>query len=268
MSTEIEETERSEGIGRKPLPFHHAVWTLFLVQLSNWRWSWRGMVITGMVAPILTLAAMGVFAKESGDQSVHQVFVGSLTLALLFETQNKVAANFAFMKFNDAFAFYAALPVRPQALIVATAAAFTLLALPALVCTTLFGVLILGLNVSLSPLAVPVLLAVVLPFVGYGAWLGSRANGPEEAGSLSLLSVLAMVSLGPVAVPAHLLPDFMVWIGWANPAFYASSLLRQVFFGPVGGRTAVYFGVLLGYLLLMWVLSSKRIAGFGGTAES
>jgi ABC-2 type transport system permease protein len=255
-------------IDRTPLPFPRAVWILFLVQLSNWRWSWRAMVITGMVAPTLSLAAMGVFAKDSGGQAVHQVFVGSLTLALLFETQNKVAANFAFMKFNDAFDFYAALPVRPQALIVATAAAFTLLALPALVCTTLFGVLILGLKVSLSPLVVPVLLAVVLPFVGIGAWIGSRAKSLDEASSLSLLSVLVMVSLGPVAVPAHLLPDFMVWIGWANPAFYASSLLRQVFFGPVGGTTVVYFGVLLGYLLLVWVLTSKRIAGFGGAVES
>ncbi|MEU9796514.1 ABC transporter permease [Streptomyces sparsogenes] len=244
------------------------MWTLFLVQLSNWRWSWPGMVVTGMVAPVLTLAAMGVFAKESGGQAVHQVFVGSLTLALLFETQNKVANNFAFMKFNDAFHFYAALPVRPQALIVATAGAFTLLALPALVCTTLFGVLILGLKVSLSPLVVPVVLAVVLPFVGIGAWIGSRAKNPEEAGSLSVLCVLAMVSLGPVAVPDRLLPDFMVWIGWANPAFYASSLLRQVFFGPIDGTTAGYAGVLLGCLLLMWVLTSKRIAGFGGAAES
>lgn len=244
---------------RKPPQFSQVVWDLFRIQLSNWRWSWPQMVLTGMLAPTVSLAALGVFAKGTGANAASYVLAGSVTMALLFETQNKVAANFAFMKSTGAFDFYASLPVRLEALIVATIAAFTLLALPALVLTSILGVLLLHVRIKVSLLVVPAAVISILPFAGLGAWIGSRSRAMEEASSLSLAATLAMVAVGPVTIPRELLPEFLIWLGYLNPATYASSLLRQTLIGPISSQALVDFGVLSVLAMVAWLLTQRRI---------
>lgn len=236
-----------------------STWDLFRVQLSNWRWSWPQMVLTGMLAPVVTLGALGTFARGSGEAATGYVLTGSMTMALLFETQNKVAANFAFLRHTGAFDFYASLPVRREALVLASVAAFGLLALPALVLTAVLGVLVLDVRLSVSPLVVPAAVLAVLPFAGLGAWIGSRSRALEEASSVSLAVTLVLVALGPVTIPPELLPDWLVLVGRLNPATYASSLLRHSLLGPVGAGALVDAGVLVGFAVLVWLLTRRHV---------
>ncbi|ANZ39736.1 ABC transporter [Lentzea guizhouensis] len=247
------------GVGnRAPQKFPQVVWALFLIQMSNWRWSWPQMLLTGMLGPMATMGALGLFARNSGPQAVQYVLAGSITMALLFETQNKVASNFAFMKTTGAFDFYASLPVRREALIIGTVGAFTVLALPAVVCTSLFGIFVLDVPISPSPLFLPVLAFVVLPFAGLGAWVGSRSSTIDEASSVSLGITMAMIAVGPVTIPEQLLPRFLVWLGHLNPATYASSLLRQVLIGEIAPRAALDVVVLVVFSAGVWTLTRYR----------
>lgn len=248
---------------RNPPQFPQVVWDLFRIQLSNWRWSWRQMVLTGMLTPTVSLAALGVFAKRTGTDATGYVLAGSVTMALLFQTQNKVASNFAFMKNTGAFDFYASFPVRREALILGTVAAFTLLALPALILTSVLGVLLLHIQIDISPLVLPAIVVAILPFAGLGAWIGSRSRAVEEASSLSLASTLAMVAAGPVTIPRDLLPSFLIWLGYLNPATYASSLLRQTLIGPLGSTALVDFGVLTIFAVAAWLLTQRRMSWRG-----
>ncbi|MFF9980545.1 ABC transporter permease [Streptomyces erythrochromogenes] len=240
------------GLGRQ-------VWDLFRIQLTNWRWSWPQMVLTGMLAPLVSIAALGLFARNSVHGATEYVLTGSVTMAILFETQNKIASNFAFMRGNGAFEYYAALPVRREALILATLGAFSLLSLPAVAVTLLLGSVLLGVPLSFSPLAPVALLLALLPSAGLGAFIGSRSATIEQASSLSLATTLLMMAAGPVAVPPELLPDALTWIGHANPAVYASDSLRHSLTSPSTASALADMAVLAAFSLAVWVLTSTRM---------
>ncbi|WP_083904607.1 ABC transporter permease [Nocardiopsis kunsanensis] len=241
------------------LSFHWQVWDLFRIQLTNWRWSWPQMVLTGMLAPMVSISALGLFSQNSGTSASEYVLTGSVTMAILFETQNKIASNFAFMRGNGAFQYYAALPVRREALILATLAAFCILSLPAIAVTLLLGSALLNVPLTLSPLAPLCLLLALLPSTGLGAFIGSRSGTIEQASSLSLATTLLMMAAGPVAIPPELLPDALNWVGNINPAVYAADSLRHSLTTPDTRLALADMVVLAVFAGAAWGLTSKHM---------
>ena len=203
---------------------------LALVQLSNWRWAWPQLVIAGLITPCASMIALGAFADP--DER-NQIFIGSIVLALLFQTQNQVAANFSFMKTNGTLDFFATQPVRRTLVPVATVAAFLLLSLPALAVTIVVGAVLLDVTISPSPLLLVVVPLATIPAAAIGALIGSLTSTIEESAALSLVVTFAMTGLGPVMIPANKLPAAVEVIGRANPATYvASALSRTLRDGP------------------------------------
>ncbi len=217
------------------------------------------MVLTGVLAPVVSLAALGLFARSSGSEASEYVVTGSVTMAILFETQNKIASNFSFMRNTGAFEYYAAMPIRREALILATLAAFSLLSLPAVTVTAVIGSVLLDIPLHPSPLLPLCLFLALLPSAGLGALIGSRSPSIEQASSLSLATTLLMMALGPVAVPPALLPEALVWIGHFNPATYASSALRASLTGRTGGAALADMAILATFSLALWALTSTRM---------
>src|SRR5439155_2833553 len=82
---------------RKP-PLAVQLLDLLLIQLANWRWSWRGMVVLGMAAPLLSILALRTFVREAEPEALRYILSGNVVLALMFENQNKVSSNFAYMR--------------------------------------------------------------------------------------------------------------------------------------------------------------------------
>ncbi|MEU4802865.1 ABC transporter permease [Actinosynnema sp. NPDC023587] len=231
---------------------------LGLMQLSNWRWSWRGMVVTGMVTPLLSALAMGALAKGSGPAAIAHVLTGSIVLALMFENQNKVAQNFSFMKQVGTLDFLATLPVHRFMVIVATVLAFFVLSLPALVVTVVAGSALLGVTLSVSPLVVLVIPLCVLSLAGIGAFIGITARTPEEAGSLTLMATILMLFAGPVVLPPDRLPEWLLRLSDFSPSSYAADAVRQVLIGPVTGRLWLDAGVLAALAALaLWFTGFK-----------
>ncbi len=243
----------------KPHAFPLQFFDLLLIQLSNWRWSWRRMIITGALAPLLSIAALGIFARDSGLETLSYILVGNVTLALMFENQGKVSSHFAYMRLTGALYHFATLPIRQSALILATVIAFFLLSLPALAVTAIFGALYLGVPLHPHPLLLIVVPLAAIPLAGIGALIGSSARSPEEAGSLSLVATLVMLGLGPVVIPPDRLPDIMLTLGYLSPATYAASALRQTLLGPVTGRIVPDLIVLMGMIALVFWLVGKKM---------
>lgn len=237
---------------------HVQLLDLWLIQLSNWRWSWRRMLLSGMLAPIFNIAALSIFARDSGPVALGYVLTGNIVLSLLFENLNKVSSNFAFMRSAGSLDYFATLPIRRYMLVVATVAAFLLLSLPALLVTIIFGTLWLGIQLHPSPLLLIVVPLAALPLAGLGALIGASARAPEEAGSISLFLTLVMIVLGPVIVPIDRLPPIMLLLGYLSPATYAASAFRQVLLGPLTGRLFVDLGVLtLLIVATLWLAASR-----------
>ena len=239
----------------RPQPTLVQLFDLTLIQLSNWRWSWRSMLLTGVAAPMMSILALGVFARNSGEETLGYILTGNLVLALMFGTLDKVSSNFAYMRFGGMLTYFASLPIYSASLILATILAFFLLSLPAVGVTMLVGVLYLGVNVKIHWTLLVVLPLAAASMAGLGALIGARARSPEEAGSISLLLTLILAGLGPVLIPPDRLPAFMNILGYFSPATYAASALRQTLLGPLSARLLVDLGVLLVVaVLVLWLV--------------
>ena len=241
---------------RRPPSLPNQLSDLFLVELTSYRWAWRSMVITGMVAPLTFVVAMGIFARDSGPEALSYVLVGNIVLSLMFETLNRLASHFAYIRFAGTLDYFATLPIHRLSLILAAVLAFLLLSLPALAVTILGGALLLRVPIHPHPLLLLVIPLAAMPLAGFGALIGTSARTPEEAGSLSTLFTLLLLALGPVLIPPGRLPPLLATLGWFSPATYAASALRQVLIGPLTGRVLLDLLVLSGFTLLaFWLVA-------------
>ncbi len=205
---------------------------LLMMGLANWRWSWHSMILTGMLAPIASMLALHVFARDA--DSLAYILTGNMVMSLLFGNLDKVTSRFAYMRFAGTLDYLATLPVRRAIVVAASACSFLLLSLPALATTALVGTLVLRLPLRLHWALAPTIMLGALSLAGIGAILGCKARTPQEAGAFSLVATLVLVSLGPVIIPPGRLPPAVLWLGRFSPATYAASALRQAMLGPIG----------------------------------
>lgn len=233
--------------------------SLLLVQLSNWRWSWRGMVVLGVVAPTLSIAILSRLVGDRSDEFLTALLVGNLLLVLTFENQSKVASHFAYMRITNTLTFFAGLPIRQGFLIIATALSFFVLSLPALFLTSILGAQLLDVPLHPSPLLLVIAPLSATALAGIGALVGAVTRSFEEAGSLSLLVNLALLAGGPVIVPEDQLPSLISKIGHLNPAAYAAAALKQGLVGPITGGLVLDLAMLVLAAAVTLTLSSRLI---------
>ncbi|GHO81205.1 hypothetical protein KSD_89760 [Ktedonobacter sp. SOSP1-85] len=257
MSQNIQPPQTLPGERRAPSLLTQFL-DVFLIELTNWRWSWRSLITLGMISPLLSTTALGTFARDSGSLSLSYVLVGNIVLALLFNNMNNVNGHVFFMREHGTLDYFATLPVRRYILIVAILAAFLLLSLPSLLVTIIGGTLILGVHLQISPLLLIVLPLCTLPFSAIGALIGARMSTPETANAFSYILTLVLLALGPVVIPPDHLPPLLIFIGRFSPATYAASALRQVLLGPITSQLLIDIGVMAGLTIIaFWFVNRK-----------
>jgi ABC-2 type transport system permease protein len=231
---------------------------IFLIELTNWRWSWRSMLFIGTIAPIFNIVALGIFARDSGRDVLAFVQAGNMVLSLMFSNMNNIQSHMLFMRFQGVLEYFGTLPIRKPLLVLSLVIAFLLISLPSLIVTIIFGSLILALPLHISPLILIVVPLCTVSLSGIGALIGSRARTNEEAGTISWLLTFLLMGLGPVLIPPQRLPAILLVLGHLNPATYAASAFRQVLIGPVTGELALDLGALtLFTLVLFWFVERK-----------
>jgi len=244
---------------RKTQPFPIQLWDLTLIQLANWRWSWRGNLLTALIAPVLSTVALSVFASNRGLNTLGYILTGNMVMSLLFGSFDRVAGHFAYMRAVGRLDFFATLPIYRVSLILATVIAFLVLSLPALTLTLIAGTLILEIPLALSPWLLVVIPLTGMALCGLGALLGIIVRTPEEVGNLSALITFLLLASGPVVIPLDRFPGFMSVLSLLSPATYAASALRQTVLGmPDRIPLIVDIGVLSAILIAsLWVVGRR-----------
>ena len=231
---------------------------LFLIELTNWRWSWRHALVTGTITPLFTIIALGAFARDDGGETLAYVMTGNIVVSLLFGTLNTVHSHIEWLRFYGGLDYFATLPIQRYALVLAIAMTFLLFSLPSLVITMCLGSLLLRVPIALHPLVVIVVPLCALSLAGVGAMLGLIGRVPGESRNLTSVLTLLMIALGPVVIPPERLPGFAVVLGCLSPATYAASALRQTTVGPLTTRIALDLAVLAGMtVLFLWLVGRK-----------
>ncbi len=230
-------------------------WDLFLMELTNWRWSWRSALFMGVVTPLFSLLGLGIFARDSGPEALVYVMTGNIVVSLLFGAMNSVQNRVLWMRFQGGLDFIATLPVQRYVFVLAMVSAFFLLNLPSILITMLLGPLLLNVPVAPHPWLILAIPFCVAPLAGVGAILGLTGRTQQESGNLTFLLTLLMSGIGPVIVPPDHLPRFLITLGRFSPATYAASALRQTLVGPVTPQLIIDLCVLgaLAAVSLAWV---------------
>lgn len=252
------EVSEAKDKKRRHQPFLLQLFDLFLIQLTNWRWSWRGMIITGIFMPVFSIGAFSAFATRDVN-AMGYILTGNLVLALLLDSLNKVSTNFSYMRMAGTLDYFASLPLYRPALIIATVAAFLLLSMPAVIVTLILGQAILHIPLAISPLIVVVIPLISMSLCGLGAMIGVLGRTPEEINSLNLLTTFGLFGFGPILIPLDRLPAVMHTLSLLSPATYAASALRQVVLG-IPDRIPLAVDMLVLALVsvsLLWFVSQK-----------
>lgn len=134
-----------------------------------------------------------------------------------------------------------------------------MLFLPSLIVSLFGGAWILGIDLHIHPLVIIVVPICALPLAGLGALIGVSFRTPEEAMSIDRLLVITMLAMGPVLIPPERLPDWLVTLGYASPATYAASALRQVLLGPVTQRLLLDLGMLIALIGASFWLANRKM---------
>jgi ABC-2 type transport system permease protein len=237
-------------MNRKQPALSTQLFDLILIQLSNFRWSWRRTILSGIGVPLFGVVALGIFARDSGPEAIAYVFTGNIVISLMFENLSKVAGNFAFMKSMGTLDYFATLPIRRYMVVLASLFSFFVLSLPSLFIMMLVGTWYLRVRLSPHPLLILVIPLTAVSLAALGAFIGVSTRTPEEAGPMSTLLVLFLSGLGPVIIPPDRLPVFLVWAGRFSPATYAASALRQTLLGPISWQLAVDLAVLAIFVII------------------
>jgi len=240
-------------------PFHVQLLDLTLIQLANWRWSWRGLILTSIAAPLMGIAGLSLFANHRDPRALAYILTGNMVMSLLFGTFDRVAGHFAYMRLVGRLDFFATLPIYRVTLTLATVFAFLALSLPAVLLILVAGTLILDVSLSVSPWLVVVLPLIGVTMCGLGVIVGIVVPTPEEAGSLSSLITFLLVGFGPVIVPVERLPRVVQILSYLSPATYAASALRRTVLGvpdrlPFSGDVAVLAAI---FVLSLWVIERR-----------
>jgi ABC-2 type transport system permease protein len=161
------------------------------------------------------------------------------------------------MRASGALDYYLTLPVRPGAVVLATAASYATFAVPGTVVTAVVGGLVYDLPLGRLWLLVPVVLLTGPALAGLGALLGLLAPRPELATVAGQLGMSAVLFLD--IIPASHLPEVFRIVRAAIPGTYGADVLA------VGFRDHVPWG-RVGIDLMICLLVALASLAVGGWA--
>lgn len=252
MSTTQSLTNRRTN---QPQPVLKQLASIFIMELMNWRWSWRFTLVIGMIAPIIFTIMIGALAQTASAETISYWLTGNIILSLMFTNLSRMANRFAFMREVGSLDYFATLPIQRSALVAGVLSSFFLISLPAVILTVIFSAIYLDITFHPHLLLVVVLPLVGMALAGTGAFIGVTARSQDEAVTYGQVVSLLLLIIGPVMMPPDRLPRILDWFGWLSPATYAASALRQTLIGPVTPRfwidVAALIVITIGFLWLV-----------------
>jgi ABC-2 type transport system permease protein len=236
---------------------------LYLMQLANYRWTWRWQLISGLIAPVSfmfvlkTLLANDPSAATSG-LGAH-ILAGNLVMSVLLTTMGHASNRFAWLKETEGLDYYATLPIDRALMVVTVILAFVTLSIPQLAGTVLLGKMLFGLPLTPHLLSPLVIVLAALSLAGVGAGIGILAPDMPTEAVLANLAAFLMLFLSPVLIPAERLPAVLQVTSRLLPTSYAVEALRRLLVGTLDERVALDLAILAGFSIVSLYVATRRL---------
>jgi len=165
---------------------------------------------------------------DKGNTVTEQsVVAGSSVAVVSFVALNLLAQRFGALKASGALDYFGALPVRPAAVVTATAAAWASFTIPGAVLVAVGGAMFYRLPLAHVWVIAPVVVGAGISLAGLGALIGLAASRLEIATVAGQLGMTLVMFLG--IVPAHRLPGFVQAVRAVVPSTYAVDAFAESF---------------------------------------
>ncbi|MBU1751460.1 MAG: ABC transporter permease [Chloroflexi bacterium] len=235
-------------------------WDVLLIQLASWRWTWRAMLVGGIVVPLLVFWLF--WAGSGGQLDQERIFVlatGNAILSILYAGSERVARRFAWLR-EGALDYLAVLPIGRSTLILATILAFTCLSVPGLVVTLVLGIALGGVTVTPATLlAIPVAGLIIWSLVAPAALIGLWSRNTEEATTIAELTTIALILGSPLLYATENMPELWQLVSRWLPSTYAVEALRLTLRGEWGWPLVLDLAVLLGLAGAALVVADRKL---------
>ena len=136
----------------------------------------------------------------------------------------------------------------------------SLLMTASLLTTTIIGWFVLGLHVTLTPMAFVFIPAGAFLFTSAGMLLGTLGKDPESAQAIANVIGFPMMFLSGSFFPLDMMPGFMKEIAQALPLTYMNNGLRDTMLFGNNISALVNLGVIVGIGVVMFVAGSRLLS--------
>ena len=236
--------------------------SLYLMELTNWRWSWRSMIVLGAVSPIASVVFLAAAFHPLSLDDRQRIAVGVLMLAFLFENFHRVAGHYAFMRHHGTLEYYESLPVDRWMVLAAVMASFFTLSLLPITATFIAATVYLNLPLVVAPEAMLVLMVVALPISAMAAAIGVLARSGSEATSIATVVTIGLVSSGSVILREQAIPGVLRTLGEVNPISHAAGYLRGALYkGQAVDPIFVMSTLAMAIILFVWLERHLELFG-------
>ncbi len=186
-----------------------------------------------------------------GRAGALYAITGSMTMTLATAAALSLGQDIGGLKDQNAFEYYATLPISKFAFIFALSLRSLVFALPSLFVAMFFGVLLFDFSVTIHPILILIILLGGSSLVGIGALVGFYSKNGRVAGIATQVVQPLITFLAPVFVPFESLPLLLQKTAVIFPTTYIARTLRAALAGNVDA--AVYQDLLI---LAIWVTIS------------
>jgi ABC-2 type transport system permease protein len=243
--------------GRGPLKHVRDFWWLLRSDLFLLREEWFWYFVQASFVPVTYLFFLWLLAGRHNPAAMTFVVTGSLVMSLSFGGMISLGQHLGMLKNNNAFEYYATLPIAKAVFLAAITTRGMLLTLPSTIVVLALGHLVFGIGVSALGLIVLVLSAYAL--AGFGAIIGFWSPTAQVASLATQVLGNLIIFFGPIFYPLAILPRPLQWIAHLWPTTYAAEALRDAVQGAPPARLALPLAVLVGFVCLSLVLVPLKL---------
>lgn len=222
---------------------------VFTGQLARARIAAIPIFMAATVQSVGLVVLLKGLVDTTNDVTQQSVVAGSSVTVVSFVALNLLAQRYGALRASGALDYFGALPVRPSAIVTATAAAWASFTIPGSILVAVGGAAFYGLPLANVWVIAPVVIVAGVSLAGLGAVLGLLAPRQEIATVAGQLGMSLVMFLG--LVPAHRLPGIVQAVRAVVPSTYAVDAFAESFRAhPSWPTVAADLGICVGVCVL------------------
>lgn len=235
------------------------LWILLLEQLFEIRTTWYWHLLFAVVLPVAMVFGFArIGTATPSRESLVFIVSGAAIFAVVNDGLYAMAIRIGQMRQSGMLLYYATLPIRRTAFIIALMISRLLITMPGMMITLVFGSTLYHLDFSLNMSVILLLLFLGLTFSALGMTLGMWLDNVELIQVVVNLLLFVLIMATPVFIAPQALPGPLQVISLALPPTYAAAALRSMLTGVLDTPFYLNLSVLTAFMFLSFIWLERR----------